>query len=291
MPSSKKAHKAAAALPESIVEATRVGDDFKLADVDPHGTPGFAGDKALGTELLAESADEISELQERLYAEARGENPRSLLLVIQGMDTSGKGGIMRHVVGLLDPQGVDLTAFKQPTAEEKRHPFLWRIRKALPRPGQIGVFDRSHYEDVLVVRVNDLVPASTWKRRFGQIRSFESKLADSGTRIVKVMLHVSKEEQGERLAERLDRPDKHWKYNPGDIDERRKWEAYQEAYQEALVKTSTDQAPWFVVPADRKWFARLAVQQILLETLREMDPQWPAVDLDVAAEKKRLADS
>lgn len=284
---SKKARKAAAALPTSIVKALRVGEDFELSKVSPHSTPGFAGNKALGVSLLAASADEVSDLQERLFADGT----RSLLLLIQGMDTSGKGGIMRHVVGLLDPQGVALSAFTEPTAEEQRHPFLWRIRNALPRPGQVGVFDRSQYEDVLVVRVNDLVPSSTWKRRFGQIRTFETTLAQSGTRVVKVMLHISKDEQRKRLAQRLDRPDKHWKYHPSDVDERSTWEAYQQAYQEAIVKTSTDEAPWFVVPADRKWFARLAVQQILLHSLKEMDLRWPTVDFDVEVEKKRLAAS
>lgn len=263
----------------------------RLADVDPRSTPGFTGDKAAGQELLAESAPEISELQERLYAQSRAGSTARLLLVVQGMDTSGKGGIMRHVVGLMDPQGVDLTAFKAPNAVERNHPFLWRIRQALPKPGQVGVFDRSHYEDVLIVRVHNLVPSSTWSRRYGQINTFEASCAKDGITMIKVMLHISKKEQGERLAERLANPEKHWKYNPGDIDERELWEDYEVAYQAVLDKTSTEIAPWYVVPADRKWYARLAVQQLVLEHLQHMDPQWPQATFDVAVEQKRLAES
>ena len=274
---------------ESFSDALRVGDGFVLADLDPRSTPGFDGGKADGKAALEKRAAEFGDWQERLYAEAKEGGTRSLLLVVQGMDTSGKGGIMRHVVGHMDPQGVRYTAFKAPTAEEKRHPFLWRIRRALPRPGQIGVFDRSHYEDVLVVRVHDLVPRSVWSRRYAQINNFEAGVAEAGTTIVKVMLHLSAEEQKARLMERLDRPDKHWKYNPGDVDERKRWPDYMQAYQAALERCSTQVAPWFVVPADRKWYARLAVQNLVLEHLERMDPQWPSVDFDVAAEKERLA--
>ena len=269
-------------------ELLRVGDGFDLAGLDPASTPGSKGGKAAAAKEVAHGADRLSELQERLYAEARGGGRRALLLVIQGLDTSGKGGIMRHVVGAVDPQGIDLTAFKQPTAEELAHPFLWRIRRALPRPGQIGVFDRSHYEDVLIVRVHELVPPRTWKRRYATINRFERDVVADGTTIVKVMLHISREEQRERLLERLDRPDKHWKFNPRDIDERARWDDYQEAYAEALARCSTDVAPWFVVPADRKWYARWAVFRLLLEHLEELDPQWPAAGFDVAAERRRL---
>jgi PPK2 family polyphosphate:nucleotide phosphotransferase len=204
------------------------------------------------------------------------------------MDTSGKGGIMRHVVGSLDPHGVRFTAFKTPTAEELRHPFLWRIRNALPAPGQVGIFDRSHYEDVLIGRVHNLVPPATWSRRYGQINSFEDTLTRTGTTVVKVMLHLSNDEQKFRLTERLERPEKHWKYDPHDLDERERWDAYQEAYQVAIDKCSTEGAPWFVVPADRKWYARLAVQQLVVEHLRAMGPQWPPAAFDVKAEKARL---
>ncbi|WP_406830536.1 polyphosphate kinase 2 family protein [Pedococcus sp. KACC 23699] len=269
-------------------DALRARDGFVLAECDPRSTPAFDGDKAAGKEALELRAGEIGEFQERLYAEAKMDGQRSLLLVVQGMDTSGKGGIMRHVVGHMDPQGVRYTAFKAPSAEERQHPFLWRIRNALPSPGQIGVFDRSHYEDVLIVRVHDLVPKATWSRRYAQINAFEEKAVAEGTTVVKVMMHISADEQKARLTERLDRPDKQWKYNPGDVDERLQWPRYQEAYQAVLDRTSTDAAPWYVVPADRKWYARLAVQSLVLEHLEAMDPQWPAVDFDVAAEKERL---
>ncbi|WP_226345007.1 PPK2 family polyphosphate kinase [Agilicoccus flavus] len=278
-----------------FTDALMVREGFALAHVDPRSTPALGGKKGGikkdGEKLMAAGADELSSLQERLYAQAKGGGQERLLLVVQGMDTSGKGGIMRHVVGLVDPQGVSITAFKAPTTVERRHPFLWRIRPRLPGPGMIGVFDRSHYEDVLIARVRNLVPSSTWARRYGQINTFEKTTAAGGTTIVKVMLHISKKEQGERLAERLDRPDKYWKYNPGDVDERALWDDYQVAYEAALTRTSTAHAPWFVVPADRKWYARLAVQQLLLEHLRALDPQWPPADFDVEAEKKRLAES
>jgi PPK2 family polyphosphate:nucleotide phosphotransferase len=277
--------------PASFADALRVGEGFILADVDTRSTPAFDGDKAAGEEALAARAGEISQFQERLYAESKGPVQRSLLLVVQGMDTSGKGGIMRHVVGQMDPQGVKYTAFKAPSKEERAHPFLWRIRNALPAPGQVGVFDRSQYEDVLIVRVHELVPRATWSRRYAQINDFEAKAIADGTTIVKVMLNISSEEQKARLTERLERPDKHWKYNPGDVDERLHWPEYQAAYQAVLEKTSTDAAPWFVVPADRKWYARLAVQNLVLEHLERMDPQWPPADYDVEAEKQRLAKS
>ncbi len=269
-------------------DALRVAEGFRLADVDPRSTPGFTGGKKAGEKALAQASPGIADLQERLYAESKEGGNRSFLLVVQGMDTSGKGGIMRHVVGQMDPQGVRYTAFKAPTPEEKEHPFLWRVRNALPHAGQIGVFDRSHYEDVLIVRVHDLVPRSTWSRRYAQINDFERSVVVHGTTVVKVMLQISSGEQKERLMERLDRPDKNWKWNPGDVDERRCWDDYQQAYQAALERCSTDEAPWFVVPADRKWYARLAVANLVLEHLRGMDLQWPTVDYDVAKERARL---
>jgi PPK2 family polyphosphate:nucleotide phosphotransferase len=278
-----------AAKPGSFTRTLVASPGFVLADRDPRSTPGYDGDKVAGAELMTRTVPELDDLQERLYAEATAGSAAAVLLVLQGMDTSGKGGILRHVVGSVDPQGVRYTAFKAPTEEEKGHPFLWRIRNALPRPGQIGVFDRSHYEDVLIVRVHNLVPPATWGRRYGQINAFEQKEALAGTTIVKVMLHISSDEQKARLTERLERPEKHWKYKPGDVDERKLWPEYQQAYQVAIDRCSTEDAPWFVVPADRKWYARLAVQQLLVEHLRAMAPQWPAADFDVEAEKARLA--
>ncbi len=267
-----------------------VGPGFRLADVDPDAQPGIE-DKDAAEAYVAATAEEFADLQERFFAEARGGGTRSLLLVLQAMDTAGKGGIVRHVVGLVDPQGVRITGFKAPTAEEREHDFLWRIRKALPAPGLIGVFDRSHYEDVLIHRVRGLSPLDVVEARYGIIRDFEAELVAGGTTIRKVMLQISKDEQRERLAERLDRPDKHWKFNPGDIDERELWDDYQAAYQLAIERTATPEAPWWVVPANRKWYARWAVYALLLETLRELDPQWPAPDFDVDHERARLAAS
>ncbi len=271
-------------------ELLRVGEGFRLADVDPDATPGFDGGKKQGQADLADGVDELDDLQERLYAQSRVvDDAPAVLLVLQAMDSAGKGGIVRHVIGAVDPQGVRLKAFKAPSAEERAHDFLWRIEKETPPPGFIGVFDRSHYEDVLIGRVRQLAPAEEIERRYGAINDFEKRVTDAGTRIVKVMLHISPDEQKERLMERLDRPDKHWKYNPGDVDERTLWPDYMDAYQVVFERTSTPEAPWHVVPANRKWYARLAVQALLLEALEAIDPQWPAADFDVAAEKARLA--
>ncbi|MDH6182008.1 PPK2 family polyphosphate:nucleotide phosphotransferase [Microbacteriaceae bacterium SG_E_30_P1] len=266
---------------------TPVDAGFVLADLDPGSTPGMSDKKHAARDLDSRRAT-LDKLQERLFAESRFGGTRSVLLVLQAMDTAGKGGIVRHVVGGIDPQGVHIHAFKAPTDEEKAHDFLWRIRKQLPQPGSIGVFDRSHYEDVLIHRVRGFSPPEVIEERYGIINNFEAEVAASGTTIVKVMLHISKDEQKKRLLERLDRPDKHWKFNPGDIDERLLWEKYQEAYQIAITRTSTTDAPWFVVPANHKWYARWAVQGLLLDAMTRLDPQWPAADYDVDAERARL---
>ncbi len=267
-----------------------VGAGFRLADIDPGSTPGFDGvDKQNAAEALAEGAEVLSTLQEKLFARSKFGDTRRVLLVLQAMDTAGKGGIVRHVVGSVDPQGIRLYAFKAPTDEERSHDFLWRVRKRLPAAGLIGVFDRSHYEDVLIARVRELAPPAEVEARYGVIRDFEQQLADEGTTIVKVMLQIGADEQKERLMERLDRADKHWKYNPGDVDERQRWDEYQEAYQLALERTSTPMAPWYVVPAEKKWYARLAVQHLLIEALERLELDWPAAEFDVAAEKERLA--
>ena len=268
----------------------RADEGFRLADVDPDAKPGYTESKSRGQEDLSAGADELDELQERLYAQSRVvDGSPAVLLVLQGMDTAGKGGIVRHVIGAVDPQGVSLAAFKKPTPEELAHDFLWRVEKRVPEPGFIGVFDRSHYEDVLIGRVRHLADDAEIERRYGAINAFEKGLVDRGIRIVKVMLHISSDEQKARLAERLDRPDKYWKYNPADVDERALWPQYMDAYQTVFDRTSTPDAPWFVVPADRKWYARLAVQALLLDALEDIDPQWPAADFDVALEKRRLA--
>lgn len=271
-----------------IATALRAGPGFRLADVDPEATPGFHGDKRAGEAALAAGEPALDELQEKLFAN-REHDPRSVLLVLQGMDTSGKGGVVRHVVGSVDVQGVAIRAFKKPTPEELSHDFLWRIERALPGAGMIGVFDRSHYEDVLIGKVRSLADANEIERRYGAIVDFEQRLADAGTVVVKCMLHLSREEQHARLAERLERPDKFWKYNPGDLDERALWDDYQAAYQVAIERTSTESAPWHIVPANRKWYARLAVSHLLTVALRSLEQDWPPADFDVEVERARLA--
>ena len=214
------------------------------------------------------------------------------MLVLQGMDTSGKGGIIRNVVGdVLDPQGVLITAFGKPTEEEKKHDFLWRIAPHLPEPGMVSVFDRSHYEDVLVQRVREMAPPEEIERRYGAIVDFEAEAAAKGTKIIKVMPHISKKFQGENLRERIEREDKHWKYNPGDIEDRMLWDEFQEAYEIALKRTSTDVAPWYCVPSDNKDYCRTVVKTLLLKALRELDLEWPEPDFDPEVELKRLEES
>ena len=261
-----------------------------LTALETDAAPGFDGSKSDGEQALLEMGPELSDLQERLFAERTTGSNRSVLLVLQGMDTSGKGGVLRHTVGLVDPQGVRITSFKAPTDEEKKHDFLWRIRNALPTAGQIGVFDRSHYEDVLIVRVHEWAPAEEIERRYDAINEFEAELVASGTAVVKCMLHISAEEQKARLLARLEDPTKYWKFNPGDLDERSLWPSYRQAYEVALERTNTEVAPWHVIPSDKKWFRNLAIGGLLLETLRGLDPQWPAADFDVEEQKRRLAD-
>ncbi|WP_323959034.1 polyphosphate kinase 2 family protein [Arthrobacter sp. JZ12] len=265
------------------------GPDVRLERIDPASTPGFDGGKQAGEAKLTAGRKALSELQEKLFAESRFGSEISVLLILQAMDTAGKGGIVRHVVGAVDPQGVQHHAFKSPTEVEKQHHFLWRVKKELPGPGMIGVFDRSHYEDVLIHRVRKLAAPQLLDERYGEIREFEAELVHSGTRLIKVMLHLSKDEQKKRLAKRLERKDKHWKYNPGDLEERALWDEYQNAYQMAIERTSTPDAPWFVVPADRKWYARIAVQQLLTDVLAGMQLSWPKATFDVAEEKAKLA--
>jgi PPK2 family polyphosphate:nucleotide phosphotransferase len=266
----------------------RQGD--KVTNVDTSATPGFKGNKSDAAEVQPERNERFAQLQEMLYANSRvADYNRSLLLVLQGMDTGGKGGIVKHVVGAANPQGIRYTAFGVPTEEERKHHYMWRIRRALPPAGHIGVFDRSHYEDVLVVRVHNIVPPEVWSKRYDEINQFEKKLVDQGTTIIKVAMFVSLDEQKKRLSQRLERPDKYWKYNPNDIDERLLFPQYQEAYQALLERTSTDYAPWHIVPCDRKWYSRLAILELLIEALEGLNLSWPPADFDIEAEKKRLA--
>jgi PPK2 family polyphosphate:nucleotide phosphotransferase len=261
-----------------------------LTSVPTDATPGFADGKKKGAAALAALGEELSDLQERLWAERGSGSQRRVLLVLQGMDTSGKGGVLRHTVGLVDPQGVKITSFKAPTDEERRHHFLWRIRHALPQPGYIGVFDRSHYEDVLIARVHGFVEPETIEHRYDEINAFEADLVKDGFVLVKCMLHISAAEQKERLLARLDNADKYWKFNPGDIDERARWGEYRTAYEIALERTNTDLAPWYVVPSDRKWYRNLVIGRLLLDHLRGMDLRWPPADFDVEEQRRRLRD-
>lgn len=261
-----------------------------LSTIDPGGKPGFDGNKKDGAKALPAMADELTTLQEQLFAAGYTDGTRRILLVLQGMDTSGKGGVLSHTVGLFDPSGVHLKSFKKPTKEELSHDFLWRVDKELPEAGKVGIFDRSHYEDVLVVKVHELAKPDEIERRYGAINEFEQKLVDEGTTIIKCMLHISPEEQKARLLARLDDPTKQWKFKPGDLDERALWPAYQQAYEIALERCNTEAAPWFVIPSDRKWYRNWAIGTLLLDAMRGMDLSWPKPDYDVAEQRKRLED-
>lgn len=248
---------------------------IRLSDWDPADDGGLS--KEEGQAQTAQMAAELAEYQERLYAEGKS----ALLVVLQARDAGGKDGTVKHVMGAFNPNGVQVSNFKVPTPEERAHDFLWRVHARVPAQGLIGVFNRSHYEDVLVTRVHGLITPETAEWRLGAIRHFEELLAHSGTRTVKFYLHISPEEQRERLQERLDNPEKHWKFNPGDLDERAKWHEYTAAYEDAL-STSTEDAPWYVIPADRKWFRDWLISKVLLETLKDLDPQYPKPDFDPA---------
>ena len=256
---------------------------FRLAEVDPDSTPGLKHPKRISKDMASDHV-KLFNLQERLFAERK----RSLLIVLQAMDTGGKDGTITHVIGNLNPQGVQITAFKAPTPEDRRHGFLWRIRRALPVKGDVGIFNRSHYEDVLIARVHDLAKPQVIERRYSQINDFEKELVRKGTQVVKFFLHISYDEQRRRLTERLLEPDKNWKFNPNDIKERAYWDDYQSAYSIAITNCSTKWAPWYVIPADNKDYRNWAVSKILIETLEDMDPQFPHPKLDIPRLMKRL---
>jgi PPK2 family polyphosphate:nucleotide phosphotransferase len=255
------------------------GSRIKLADIDPGDTHGH--EKAVAAEQLQKNLDRMSVLQYLLYAEAQ----RSLLVVLQGIDAGGKDGTIQHVMSGLNPQGVRVTSFKVPEGAEKRHDYLWRVHNAVPEFGQIGIFNRSHYEDVLVVRVHKLVPKSVWEKRYAQINDFERMLTDSGTRIVKFLLYIDKDEQAKRFRERIDDKAKNWKFSPADLKEREHWDEYIGAYQDMLRNCSTKNAPWYVIPANRKWFRNLAVSQIMREELESMHLKYPHPVADLSAIK------
>jgi PPK2 family polyphosphate:nucleotide phosphotransferase len=272
---------------KSLRDVLRVppGEPVDLDELDARATPLAPGGKKKTAADTGTEGEALAALQEKLFAAAS----QRVLLVLQGMDTSGKGGVIKHVIGMVNPQGVHIASFKKPTAEEQRHHFLWRVRQALPGPGLIGILDRSHYEDVLVARVHALAAPEVIEKRYTEITRFEAQLADQGFAVVKCFLNVSYDEQRERLLARLADPTKHWKFNPGDLAERARWAEYQEAYRIALERCSTDAAPWYAVPADRKWYRNWAIGRLLLETARDLDPQYPQPALDVPALQKALA--
>ena len=249
---------------------------FTLADWDPAGTLGFEKESAL--EKTERSIARLDELQYLMYAEHR----RALLVVLQGMDGAGKDGTIRHVMRGLNPQGCRVTSFKAPSAVEADHDFLWRVHGAAPSAGDVAIFNRSHYEDVLVARVRKLVPKDSWSRRYDHINRFEQLLTDSGVVVAKFFLHISKDEQRRRFEERLRDPTKQWKLSPGDFEDRKHWDQYATAYEEALGRCSTPHAPWFIVPADKKWFRNFAVSHILVETLEALDMRFPKPSFDVS---------
>jgi PPK2 family polyphosphate:nucleotide phosphotransferase len=250
-----------------------------LVDIDANKTPGFKGDEAAALERCNQLRFRLIQLQERLYAEQK----QSLLVVFQAMDTAGKDSVIRRVFSGLNPQGVGVIAFKRPSEEELQHDFLWRVHAHTPAAGQITLFNRSHYEDVLVVRVHKLVSKSVWKQRYSLIRQFEDQLAHRGTQVIKIFLHIDLEEQRQRLQDRLDDPEKNWKFQVGDLAERKLWPHYMEAYRDAIVKTHSKTAPWYVIPANKKWYRDMQVLQILVDTLEKMNPQFPRVTFDPAS--------
>jgi PPK2 family polyphosphate:nucleotide phosphotransferase len=254
------------------------GSLVDLSQWDPDDESGFEVKKDEADEVLEKLNRQLESLQELLYAEHK----HKVLIVLQAMDTGGKDGTIRHVFEGVNPQGVRVAAFKVPTPEEMDHDYLWRIHKQAPGKGEIAIFNRSHYEDVLVVRVHELVPEEVWERRYAQINHFEQMLAEEGTTILKFYLHIDKNEQKQRLQDRLDEADKHWKFNPGDLKERKLWDVYMQAYQDVLSKTSTPWAPWYVVPANHKWYRNLVVATTLVEALKGLDMRYPqpVEDLD-----------
>ena len=255
-----------------------LGKKQALTDLSAGATPDFSGDETAARAATDALRDDLDRWQQRLYAE----NRQRLLVVLQAMDTGGKDGLIRKVFTGVNPQGVDVTRFERPTPQELAHDYLWRVHAHVPPSGMIGIFNRSHYEDVVVVRVNQLVPEKTWRRRFEHLRAFEKMLADEGTRILKLFLHIDRDEQRGRLQERLDDADKNWKFDPHDLEVRARWDDYMVAYEEAIRETDAPHAPWYVIPANHKWFRDLAAMQLLVDTLADMDPKYPAPSYDPA---------
>ncbi len=257
------------------------GDEIDLSDMDTRDKSLYDGGKEGHYDELHQLREELRQLQNLLYAEGKNK----LLVVIQAMDTGGKDGCVKSVFGRVDPQGILVSAFKKPSEEEMAHDYLWRIHQHVPANGMISVFNRSHYEDIIAVRVKNIFPEDVWQKRYRHIVEFERMLADEGTKIVKIFLNISKDEQKERLQARLDDSAKHWKFNPDDLKDRAKWDDFMGAYSELISKTSTDYAPWYVIPADRKWYRNLTVTQIVISALESMDMNYPEIDWDPSSMK------
>ncbi len=279
-------HKDSTSLRERLRLPT--GEPVDLTRYDAAATPAGPDGKAAGKAATALLGERLAVLQDQGWAASTKGDRRRLLLVLQGMDTSGKGGTVKHVIGLLNPSGCRITAFKAPTAEERAHPYQWRVEQAHPVRGELGIFDRSHYEDVLIARVRELAPATEIARRYEQINRFERSLADDGVTLIKCFLHLSYDEQRRRLLKRIGKPEKHWKLAASDIADRALWPAFQEAYEIALERCGTSHAPWYLIPADHKWYRNWAVSTLLLEHFEELDPRYPEADFDVEEFRKRL---
>lgn len=290
MAKSKKKSAAVQDVPPSQAFAVPAGA-VDVGQISTDATPIGPQSKSDAADAMADMASRLEDLQEKLYAQAVGGSRQRVLLIMQGMDTSGKDGVTKHVIGMVNPGGIKISSFKKPTKEELEHDFLWRIERQVPEPGYLGIFNRSQYEDVLVVRVHDLVPKQVWAKRYAEINAFERRLTDSHVTIVKCFLHISREVQKERLLARLDDPTKYWKYNPGDVDERAYWDFYQQAYSEVLNRCNTIPAPWHVIPSDRKWYRNWAVAALLLQTLQTLDPVYPPPDFDIETERRRVIES
>lgn len=249
------------------------GKKVKLSSIDTNGTPGWDSDERAAAEVRTlELNSQLEHLQEVMWAQGT----QRLLVVLQAMDAGGKDGTIRHVFDKVNPTGVRVASFKKPSEAELSRDYLWRIHAEVPANGEIVIFNRSHYEDVLVVRVLDLVPKERWKQRYDHIRAFEKLLVDEGTTVVKIMLHISKDEQRERLQDRLDKPHKHWKFDVGDLAMRERWDDFMEAFEDAVNETTTKEAPWYVIPADRKWYRNLAISEIMVQTMESMGLDYPA---------------
>jgi len=255
------------------------GAKVNLAEIDTRDKSLYSGGKKHHYDEIHELREELREMQNLLYAEGK----QKLLVVIQAMDTGGKDGCVKTVFGRVDPQGIEVCPFKKPSEEELAHDFLWRIHQHAPAKGMISVFNRSHYEDIIAVKVKNIFPVEVWSKRYRHIVEFERMLAEEGTKIVKIFLHISKDEQKERLQARLDEPDKNWKFNPGDLEDRARWDDFMAEYETIFEKTSTDYAPWYIIPADRKWYRNIVVSQIIIDALKSLNMSYPTIDWDPAS--------